>query len=118
MATDPVRSIQRRDIGHGYDLALDGAIARLAALDPANETPYLTVTIDWTPSGIRTMRTSGDTPKRSQRRIAEAPVSELDRPSRVELQKAATNLASQFDERSMVVVYLRRSSSRSRSKRR
>ncbi len=100
MATDPVRSIQRRNIGHGYDLALDGAITRLAALEPSAETPYLTVAIDWTPSGSRTVRSSGDPPKRSQRRAAEAAVSELSRPSRIELQKAATDLVNQYDERS------------------
>ena len=100
MATDPVRSIQRRDIGHAYDLSLDGAIARLAALEPATDTPYLTVAIDWTPDGNRTLRSQGDATKRSQRRTAEADISGLSRPARTELEKAATALAADYAERS------------------
>ena len=101
MATDPVRSIQRRDIGHVYDLSLDGVIARLAALDPSSETPYLTISVNWTPDGNRTLRSQGyDAPKRSQRRVAEADISGLARPARTELQKAATELAAGYDERS------------------
>ena len=100
MATDPVRSIQRREIGHAYDLSLDGAIARLAALAPATETPYLTVAIDWTPDGNRTKRSQGDATKRSQRRTAEPDISGLSRPARTELEKAATELAAEYDERS------------------
>ncbi len=100
MATDPVRSIQRREIGHAYDLSLDGAIARLAALAPATDTPYLTVAIDWTPDGNRTKRSQGDATKRSQRRTAESDISGLSRPARTELEKAATELAAGYDERS------------------
>jgi len=100
MATDPVRSIQCRDIGHAYDLSLDGAIAKLAALEPAPDTPYLTVAIDWTPDGNRTMRSQGDATKRSQRRTAAPDISGLSRPARTELEKAATALAAEYDERS------------------
>jgi hypothetical protein len=100
MATDPVRSIQRRAIGHAYDLSLDGAIAKLAALEPATDTPYLTVAIDWTPDGNRTLRSQGDATKRSQRRTAEPDISGLSRPARTELEKAATALAAEYEERS------------------
>ncbi len=100
MATDPVRSIQRREIGHAYDLSLDGAIVKLAALEPATDTPYLTVAIDWTPDGNRTLRSQGDATKRSQRRTAEPDISGLSRPARTELEKAATALAASYDERS------------------
>src|SRR5262245_31325126 len=100
MATDPVRSIQRRNIGHGYNLALDGAIAKFASMEPASETPYLTTTVDWTPEGVRTVRTSGEPPNRSQQRPAEADISGLSRPARFELQKAATELASTYEPRS------------------
>ncbi|MEZ4495698.1 MAG: hypothetical protein R2845_02710 [Thermomicrobiales bacterium] len=32
MATDPIRRIRRRHLGHAFDLALDGVIAEIAAL--------------------------------------------------------------------------------------
>ena len=51
MATDPVQQI--RELEHDTPLATDlkATLARLAALPPSTEAPYLTVSLDWRPEG-------------------------------------------------------------------
>ena len=51
MATDPVQQI--RELEHDTPLAMDltATLARLAALPPSTEAPYLTVSLDWRPEG-------------------------------------------------------------------
>ncbi|MCC7021806.1 MAG: hypothetical protein IT338_03210 [Thermomicrobiales bacterium] len=68
MATDPVRTIQ--GLEHETQLALDipATLARLAALPPSPEAPYLTVGLDWRPEGTDPGRVPPPEPKRSQRR--------------------------------------------------
>src|SRR5215212_5277177 len=68
MATDPVQQI--RELEHETPLAIDLAatLARLAALPPSPEAPYLTVSLDWRPEGSAPGRFQATEPKRSERR--------------------------------------------------
>jgi hypothetical protein len=68
VATDPVQQI--RELEHDTPLAMDltATLARLAALQPSTEAPYLTVCLDWRPEGSAPGRFPPPEPKRSQRR--------------------------------------------------
>src|SRR5215216_5840830 len=68
MATDPVQQI--RELEHDTPLAMDltAMLARLAALPPSTEAPYLTVSLDWRPEGSAPGRFQPAEPKRSGRR--------------------------------------------------
>ena len=68
MATDPVQQI--RELEHDTPLAMDleATLARLAALPPSTEAPYLTVSLDWRPEGSAPGRFEAQEPKRSERR--------------------------------------------------
>jgi hypothetical protein len=68
MATDPVQQI--RELEHDTPLATDlnATLARLAALPPSTEAPYLTVSLDWRPEGSAPVRFEAREPKRSERR--------------------------------------------------
>jgi hypothetical protein len=68
MATDPVQQI--RELEHDTPLAMDltATLARLAALPPSTEAPYLTVSLDWRPEGSAPGRFEAPEPKRSERR--------------------------------------------------
>jgi hypothetical protein len=68
MATDPVQQI--RELEHDTPLATDltATLARLAALPPSTEAPYLTVSLDWRPEGSAPGRFQPSEPKRSERR--------------------------------------------------
>jgi hypothetical protein len=68
MATDPVQQI--RELDHDTQLATDltATLARLAALPPSTEAPYLTVSLDWRPEGSAPGRFQPAEPKRSERR--------------------------------------------------
>jgi hypothetical protein len=63
MATDPVRRVRRRHLGHDFNLALDGVIANVAGMAPNAETPYLTVTANWAPEGGNPGRIVHERPK-------------------------------------------------------
>ncbi len=101
MATDPVRGIRRRHLGHAFKLGLDGAIARLADLPPANETPYVTAKVNWEPEGTQPGRQPSDEPvKASQRRQRDASDNtEPFRPARIELESAGDEILAGFEER-------------------
>ncbi len=68
MATDPVERIQTLE--HDTPLALDlqATLARLSALPPSPEAPYLTVCLDWRPDGTEPGRVPPPEQKRSERR--------------------------------------------------
>src|SRR5215217_9148397 len=68
MATDPVQQI--RELEHETPLAMDltATLARLAALPPSTEAPYLMVSLDWRPEGSAPGRFQAAEPKRSERR--------------------------------------------------
>jgi hypothetical protein len=68
MATDPVQQI--RELEHDTPLATDlnATLARLVALPPSTEAPYLTVSLDWRPEGSAPGRFEAPEPKRSERR--------------------------------------------------
>jgi len=68
MAIDPVQQI--RELEHDTPLATDltATLARLAALPPSTEAPYLTVNLDWRPEGSAPGRFQPAEPKRSERR--------------------------------------------------
>jgi peptide subunit release factor 1 (eRF1) len=71
VATDPVQQI--RELEHQTLLALDPreTLARLAALPPSTEAPYLTICLDWRPEGSAPGRVPAPAPKRSERRARE-----------------------------------------------
>jgi peptide subunit release factor 1 (eRF1) len=68
VATDPVQRI--RSFAHETPLALDlrTTLARLAALPPSTEAPYLTLSLDWQPEGGEPGRLPPPGQKRSERR--------------------------------------------------
>ena len=101
MATDPVRGIRRRHIGHAFKLGLDGAIARLADLPPEKETPYLTAKVNWEPEGTQPGRQPGEEPIKASQRRQRAPGdnSEPFRPARIELESAGDEILAGFEER-------------------
>ena len=68
VATDPVQRI--RSFAHETPLALDlgATLARLAALPPSPQAPYLTLSLDWQPEGTEPGRLPPPEQKRSQRR--------------------------------------------------
>ncbi len=51
MAVEPVKLVQRQEHETPVALNLPETLARLAALPPSVEAPYLTVTVDWRPQG-------------------------------------------------------------------
>jgi hypothetical protein len=100
MATDPVRKIRRRHLGHAFNLALDGAISPLADLEPSSNTPYVTATVNWEPEGTQPGRHTTEPVKASQRRNKD----EIDnsapfRPARIELENAGDEVLATFEER-------------------
>jgi hypothetical protein len=68
VVTDPVERI--RAFAHETPLALDltATLARLAAVPPSTDAPYLTVNLDWQPEGSAPGRIPAPEPKRSERR--------------------------------------------------
>ena len=102
MATDPVRHIRKRHLGHAFNLALDGVIARIAALPPALETPYLTVTANWSPEGTNPGRIVNEPPKASQRgRLDSRTETSPSRPARTELKALGESLLADYEARSV-----------------
>ena len=100
MATDPIRRIRRRHLGHAFDLALDGVIAEIAALAPNTETPYVTVTADWSPAGGDPARIAGEPLKASQRgRVDAAAETTPHRPARTELRSLGDAALAGFEPR-------------------
>jgi hypothetical protein len=101
MATDPVRRIRKRHLGHSFDLALDGVLAEIVALPPNGETPYVTVTVDWTPQGSNPGRSVHEAPKASQRgRVDPASETSANRPARTELRSLGEAALSGLEQRS------------------
>jgi hypothetical protein len=58
-ATDPVRKITEHEIEQHLTIESRSRLKRLAALPPATETPYLTLTLDWRPDGYKPEMRSG-----------------------------------------------------------
>lgn len=102
MATDPVRHIRKKHLGHAFNLALDGVIAQVAALPPALETPYLTVTADWSPEGSNPARIVNEPLKASQRgRVDPRAETSPNRPARIELKSLSEELLAGYEARSV-----------------
>ncbi len=98
MATDPVRQIRRRRFGQSFDRALGGAIAEIAGLAPRTDSPYVSATVDWTPSGENPGRNTEGHLKASQRgRVDPATTSSPNRPARTELKSKGDELLAQFE---------------------
>src|SRR4029079_16770896 len=51
MATNPIRRIRSRVHETAFDLDIRSTLRRLAALAPSPDVPYLTVSLDWRPTG-------------------------------------------------------------------
>jgi protein required for attachment to host cells len=98
MAIDPVERV--RTLTHEIPLALDlpATLARLAALPPSLEAPYLTVCLDWRPQGDEPGQIPPPPPKRSQRRAAKFRhrhgISR--RPSRQEVERQLVELLDRY----------------------
>jgi hypothetical protein len=99
VATDPVQRIRSfaRETPLAFDL--DVALARLAALPPSIEAPYLTVCLDWRPEGAEPGRLPPPEQKRSERRtLGEAPRAPR-RPSWQQVHRELDELVLQFGPR-------------------
>ena len=53
MVTDPVRQIKEQEHDTPFVADLPAALNRLAVLPPSAEAPYLTISLDWRPEGLR-----------------------------------------------------------------
>lgn len=51
MVTNPTQRVREHDAESPFDLNLERALSKLAALEPSLEVPYLTITLDWRPDG-------------------------------------------------------------------
>jgi len=53
VATDPVKQIERQRFQDAFANDLPAVLKRLASLPPSTDAPYLTLTLDWRPDGMR-----------------------------------------------------------------
>jgi hypothetical protein len=99
MATDPVQQI--RELEHDTPLAMDlkATLARLAALPPSSEAPYLTVSLDWRPEGSAPGRFEAPEPKRSERRAPREEDGAPRRPSWQELRRGLGETVNSYGPR-------------------
>src|SRR5215216_4320433 len=99
MATDPVQQI--RELEHDTPLAMDlkATLARLAALPPSTEAPYLTVSLDWRPEGSAPGRFEPSEPKRSERRAPREEDGAPRRPAWQELRRGLDETINSYGPR-------------------
>jgi hypothetical protein len=99
VATDPVQQI--RELEHDTPLAMDltAALARLAALPPSTEVPYLTVSLDWRPEGSAPGRLPPAEPKRSERRAPREEDGAPRRPAWQELRRELEETVNSYGPR-------------------
>src|ERR671921_2179644 len=99
MATDPVQQI--RELEHDTPLATDlsATLARLAALPPSTEAPYLTVSLDWRPEGSAPGRFEAREPKRSERRAPREEDGAPRRPAWQELRRSLDETVNSYGPR-------------------
>src|SRR5215217_1906254 len=99
MATDPVQQI--RELEHDTPLATDlnATLARLAALPPSTEAPYLTVSLDWRPEGSAPGRFEAPEPKRSERRAPREEDGAPRRPAWQELRRGLDETVNSYGPR-------------------
>jgi hypothetical protein len=99
MATDPVQQI--RELEHDTPLAMDlkATLARLAALPPSSEAPYLTVSLDWRPEGSAPGRFEPSEPKRSERRAPREEDGAPRRPAWQELRRGLGETVNSYGPR-------------------
>ena len=99
MATDPVRRIQQRDYQTDIDLHVIDPLTRLANLPASLDAPYLTVSLDWTPSFDDPGRMPAEELRASERRNRSTQ-STSRRPARTWFEQEARNLLAGLDQRS------------------
>jgi hypothetical protein len=100
VVTDPVRNIQATEFATGLDIHVADPLRELALLPAAPESPYLTVTLDWTPNFEDPGRQAPEERRRSEQRNrpAEEPASR--RPARTWLDKELKGLLDGLEPRS------------------
>jgi hypothetical protein len=78
---------------------LTATLARLAALPPSTEAPYLTVSLDWRPEGSAPGRFEAPEPKRSERRAARDEDGAPRRPAWQELRRGLEETVNSYGPR-------------------
>ena len=101
MATDPTQSITTERHETALVTRVRGKLARLAALPPSIEVPYLTVTLDWRPAGESPAREAPDDVRRSEER-SDQEDSVSRRPARLVFEQAINDLRAEHGPRGPV----------------
>lgn len=96
MATDPTRSIRKKDHPSTFDISAAELLDRLSSLPGQSGVPYLTATLDWTIAGDDPGRREAEEVKRSQDAPDDAG---SDRPSRKELEQTLSRLIEEHGPR-------------------
>jgi hypothetical protein len=114
MVTDPVQRIRTRTYETPFDLDLHEVLGDLASLPPALDAPYLTVSLDWTPSFDNPGRRPPAEQRRSEQR--NAPLgSTSQRPALTWFEAETSTLLGALDERSPQRAALEADAARVRS---
>lgn len=87
MATDPIRRVRARTHEVPLTFGVRETLARLAALPPSLDAPYLTVTLDWTPQGDDPGREPAPELRRSEMRSRRDETGVTRRPARREFER-------------------------------
>jgi release factor family 10 len=99
MATNPIRRIRSRVHETAFDLDIRSTLRRLASLPPSQDVPYLTVSLDWRPTGSVPARLPLGDVQPSQRRTLPRFETISSRPSRQEVERLLGELISDFGPR-------------------
>lgn len=99
MATDPVRRIRAFEHEEAIVPDLPAMVARLAALSPSPNAPYLTVSFDWTIEGSEPGRIPPPAPKRSQERSQRHETGSPRRPGWQQMQRELETLVAGYGPR-------------------
>jgi len=100
MATDPVQRVRSRVNESPFDLDLHGTLQEVAALPVVGDSPFLSVSLDWTPSFDNPGRRPADELRRSEARNVTTE-STTQRPALTWFQAEARALLASLDERSV-----------------
>ncbi len=106
MATDPVRNIQPRVFETALDVHVADPLKRLASAQPSVDAPYLTVTLDWTPTFGNPGRRPAEEIRVSERRNRPEEQPSSQRASRTWFEQQGKQLLAELDPRSEQHVHL------------
>ena len=99
MATDPVRRVRAQTHDLPLSFGVREALARLAALPPSVDAPYLTVSLDWRPEGGDPGREPPPELRRSELRSRRDEVGTTRRPARRDIERAMEQALAPYGPR-------------------